>query len=127
MEKKKEKKNLNLKEAILTFISCIVGIGTCTVPYGIGTAGYSHGILISLFVICMMTFATHLYLTAMEYLQLSSISELCYVSMGRSSIYLINCFMIFIFFFIMVIYNIQFSTLALSLFKNSGLVEYAGL
>ena len=71
--------------------------------------------------------STHLYLYAMEYLQLASMSELCYMSMGHRSIYIINAFMALIFFFILVIYNIQFSTLALSLFQNSGLIELTGL
>jgi len=116
-----------MKETILTFISCIIGIGTVSVPYGIGTAGYSNGIMMNMFMICCMIFATHLYLTAMEYLELSSLSELCYMSMGRSGIFIVNSLMTFVFFFIMVIYSIQFSTLALSLFKNSGLIQLCGV
>jgi len=111
----------------MTFISSIVGIGVVSVPFGFGTAGYSTGLLINLFILCIIMVSTHLYLYAMEYLQLASMSELCYMSMGHRSIYIINAFMAFIFFFILVIYNIQFSTLALSLFHNSGLIEITGL
>ena len=101
-----EKKKLTLPETVMTFISCIVGIGVVSVPFGFGSAGYTHGLFINLFILCVMMISTHLYLTAMKLLGLSSLSDLCYMSMGKRSIYIVNGFMSFIFFFILVIYNI---------------------
>ena len=72
-------------------------------------------------------FATHIYLVAIDYLQLDSLSELCYISMGRSSIFIVNGFMGVTFFFVLIMYNILFSKLALSLFQNSGIVELSGV
>lgn len=47
--------------------------------------------------------------------------------MGRSSIFIVNGFMGFTFFFVLILYNVLFSKLALALFQNSGLVELSGL
>ena len=91
---------------MITLISCIIGIGTVSVPFGLGAAGFFNGILINLFVMGMMMISSHLYVTAIDYFGVISLSELCYMSMGRSSIYIVNGFMAFIFFFVLVIYNI---------------------
>jgi len=71
--------------------------------------------------------ASHLYIKSMEYLKVSAISELCFMSMGRSSIYIINGFFTCIFFGVLILYNVLFSNVAVQLFNKSGLYEFSGL
>ena len=108
-------------EATLALISSIIGAGIVSIPYALTTTGMVTGIYINIGVIVILMFASHLYIQAMEYLKLSSISELCFMSMGRSSIYLVNGFFMAIFFGALILYNVLFSNVALQLFNKSGL------
>ena len=108
-------------EAVLAIISSILGAGIVSIPYALTTTGMVTGIYINIGVIMILIFATHLYVAAMEYLKLTSISELCFMSMGRSSIYLVNGLFMAIFFGALILYNVLFSNVAVQLFNKSGL------
>jgi len=118
---------MSVLEATLSLISCIIGAGIVSIPYALTATGIYNGILINILIICCLMFASHLYITAMEYLKLDSVSELCFMSMGRSSIYIVNAFFTFIFFGVLILYNILFSNVAVQLFNKSGLVALSGL
>lgn len=78
-------------------------------------AGLPTGILMNLLVIAVVMFCTHLYLKARQLLGLESLSELCFVSFGRTSIYLINALIAFVIYGILVLYFVLFSRICISL------------
>lgn len=104
---------MSVLEATLSLISCIIGAGIVSIPYALTAAGIYNGIITNICVIICLLFATHLYISSMEYLKLNSVSELCFMSMGRSSIYIVNSFFTIIFFGVLVLYNVLFSNVAL--------------
>ena len=63
-----------------------------------------------------MLFATHLYLKAKEMFGIESISELCYMSFGRASVFIINIIVAFVIFGILILYMILFAKISMSLF-----------
>ena len=74
---------MSVLESTLSLISCIIGAGIVSIPYALTAIGIYNGIMINLAIIPLLMFAAHLYIKSMEYLKLSSISELCFMSMGR--------------------------------------------
>jgi amino acid permease len=105
-------RGMSVLESTLSIISCIIGAGIVSIPYALTATGLYNGILINIGIIICLMFATHLYIKSMEYLKLSSISELCFMSMGRSSIFIVNAFFAFIFVGVLTLFNVLFSNLA---------------
>ena len=101
--------------AALSVISTIIGGGITSVPYAMTVAGLPTGILINFMVIGIVMFCTHLYLKARQLFGLESLSELCFVSFGRSSIFLINALIAFVIYGILVLYFVLFSRICISL------------
>jgi len=120
-------RGMSVVESTLSLISCIIGAGIVSIPYALTASGIYNGICLNIGVICVLMFASHLYIKSMEYLKLSSISELCYMSMGKTSIYIVNAFFVFIFFGVLIMYNVLFSNVAVSVFHKSGLIALSGL
>lgn len=118
---------MTVLESTLSLISCIIGAGIVSIPYALTAAGLWNGIVTNIIIIMILMFASHLYIKSMDYLKLNSISELCYMSMGRSSIYIVNASFTFIFFMVLILYNVLFSNVAVQLFKKSGFVELTGI
>ena len=108
-------KKLNVWDTILTFIANILGGGIIVIPYAMTTAGLINGIIINLLVITITMICCYLYICAMDMFKLGSISELCYISFGARSIYFINGLMAFITIGFIIMVEILFSELALSL------------
>ena len=110
------KKGISIIEATLALIDSIIGAGIVSTPYAMTITGFVNGIYINLATIAILTFCSHLYIKAISILNLHSISELCFILMGRTSVYIFNYFLALIFFGILVMFNVLFSNLALSLF-----------
>ena len=89
---------MSVIDASLTLISSIIGAGIVSVPYALSTTGFMNGIYINVGLVMALMFSCHLYIKAMQYFKLNSISELIFMSLGRSSIFLVNGFYTFIFF-----------------------------
>ena len=77
--------------------------------------GFKIGIMINVFIIGSMMFCTHLYISSRDIMGFESISELSYMSFGRSSVFIINILVAFVIFGILVLYLILFSKISLSL------------
>lgn len=118
---------MSVIESTISLISCIIGAGIVSIPYALTATGLYHGIMINIAIITCLMFATHLYIKSMEYLKLSSVSELCFMSMGKSSIYIVNAFFAFIFLGVLILFNVLFSNVAVQLFNKSGLIALSGL
>ena len=118
---------MTVVESTLSLISCIIGAGIVSIPYALTATGIYNGIITNIVIICCLLFASHLYIKSMEYLKLSAVSELSFMSMGRSSIYIINGFFASIFFGVLIMYNVLFSNVAVQLFTKSGLVALTGV
>ena len=115
-----QKDGLTTFEASLAIISSIMGCTLVSVPYSLTVTGYLNGIFINLIVISLELFATHLYLQAMDVFKVRQLSELCYISMGRKSIYLVNGFFALIVYGVLVLFQIFFSSLCVNFFNKSG-------
>jgi sodium-coupled neutral amino acid transporter 7/8 len=118
---------MTVVESTLSLISCIIGAGIVSIPYALTATGIYNGIITNIVIIFCLLFASHLYIKSMEYLKLSAVSELSFMSMGRSSIYIINGFFASIFFGVLIMYNVLFSNVAVQLFNKSGLVALSGV
>ena len=81
-----------------------MGGGIVAIPYALTTAGLVNGFIINLLVITMIMICCYLYIRAMDMLQLKTISELCYLSFGPKSIYVINGLMSFVIFGFIVLF-----------------------
>ena len=105
-------------QATLSFISTIIGGGIISVPYAATTAGMRFGVLINFIILAVLLFATHLYLRVRYFYGFASLSELLFISFGRSSVFLINALLAFSCFNILVLYFVLFSKISLSLVEN---------
>ena len=99
----------------LQIISTITGGGIVSVPYAMSAPGFETGILVNIVIIGFMMFCTHLYISSRDILGFDSISELSYMSFGRSSVFIINILVAFVIFGILLLYLILFSKISLSL------------
>lgn len=84
-------------------------------PYAMTTAGFVNGLLVNIFIITMMMFCTHLYISSRDILGYSSISELSYKCFGRASVFIINILVAFVIFGILTVYLINFADISISL------------
>lgn len=98
------KKGLTTYEATLALISSILGCTLVSVPYSMTITGYLNGIITNILVLILLMFATHLYLQAMDIFKIRQLSELCYISMGRKSIYFVNGFFALIVYGVLVLF-----------------------
>ena len=77
--------------------------------------GFEIGIMVNVVIIGFMMYCTHLYVSSRDLLGFDSISELSYMSFGRSSVFIINILVTFVIFGILLLYLILFSKISLSL------------
>ena len=77
--------------------------------------GFEVGIMVNVVIIGFMMYCTHLYISSRDLLGFDSISELSYMSFGRSSVFIINILVAFVIFGILLLYLILFSKISLSL------------
>ena len=84
------KKKLSICETILSFIATTMSSGILAIPYAIVSVGLVNGIVINFMVMTVVMFGSYLYIRALHMLKLQSISELCFISFGPCSIYIIN-------------------------------------
>ena len=84
-------------------------------PYAMTAPGFEIGILVNVVIITFMLFCTHLYMSSRDLFGFDSISELSYMSFGRSSVFIINILVAFVIFGILLLYLILFSKISLSL------------
>lgn len=99
----------------LQIISTITGGGIVSVPYAMTAPGFEIGIMVNVVIIGFMMYCTHLYVSSRDLLGFDSISELSYMSFGRSSVFIINILVTFVIFGILLLYLILFSKISLSL------------
>lgn len=99
----------------LSVVSTIIGGGIASVPYAFTVAGLGTSILVNIIIIAIVMFCTHLYLVSAKEKMLHSFSELCYVTFGRSSIFLINGLIAFVIYGILTLFFILFSRICISI------------
>lgn len=99
----------------LQIISTITGGGIVSVPYAMSAPGFEIGIIVNVVIITFMMYCTHLYMSSRDLFGFDSISELSYMSFGRSSVFIINILVAFVIFGILLLYLILFSKISLSL------------
>ena len=110
-----EAEPLSVVGAALSIISTIIGGGIISIPYAMTAVGFKTGILIHVIMIILMMFCTHLYISARDYLKFDTISELCFMCFGRSSVFMINALVAFVIFGILTLYMLLFTKISLSL------------
>ena len=96
-------------------VSTIIGGGIAAVPYAMTIAGFKTGLLVNLGVILVVLYCSHLYLKASDARKMSSFSELCYISFGRPSIFIINGLIAFVIYGVLTLYFILFAKICMGL------------
>ena len=91
------------------------------IPYGMFVTGFMNGLIINILFLALMMFITHLYFQAMDVFKLQSISELCYVAMGRRSIYFVNGYFSIILYGVLAMFQILYSKLCVYLFNKTNI------
>ena len=74
----KEEEGSDVYQVSFSIVSTIVGGGIAAVPFAMTVAGLKMAMMVNLFCIVSMMFASHLYLKSAEKTGLWSFSELCY-------------------------------------------------
>lgn len=115
-----EEPGLTVNEATLAVISTTIGAGVTSIPYAMTAAGFTTGLLINLIIICFIFFTTYLYWLARRFLQYDHLSEMLYVTLGRSSIFALNGLLAFIIYGIIVIYLTLGARICRSVLSESG-------
>jgi amino acid permease len=103
--------------AALSIISTIIGGGIISVPFAMTVPGLVRGLEINLVLILVMMFCVHLYLEVRDRFGFETIFELCFMSFGRSSVFMINTLVAFVIFGILTLYLLLFSRISISLVK----------
>ena len=91
-------------ETALALICTTIGASFTSIPYSMTVAGFKTGVLVNLIVIMTVLFSAYLYWMARMMTQLTHLSEMLYVTLGRSSIFLLNGILAFIIYGLIVIY-----------------------
>ena len=116
------KKGNSIIQAALSIISTIIGGGIIPIPYAMYAPGFQWGLQIHMILICIMVFCTHLYIEARDRIGFETISELCYMCFGRSSVFMINLLVAFVIFGILTLYLLLLSRISISMI--SPLIGY---
>jgi amino acid permease len=95
---------LTVIETALALICTTIGASFTSIPYSMTVAGFKTGVLVNLIVIMTVLFSAYLYWMARMMTQLTHLSEMLYVTLGRSSIFLLNGILAFIIYGLIVIY-----------------------
>lgn len=103
----------------MAITSSVVGAGIISVPYSMIVNGIWVGIAIHVIDIIMMVVCVYLYVTARDMYQIDNLSDLCFMTFGRASVYIMNAMIAFVVLGIMILYMILFSRICISLFADS--------
>lgn len=106
-------------EAALSIIATTISGGIVSIPYAMTSNGIYEGILVQLSIIGCLMFTAHFYVASKDMYDVQSFSELCYISFGKKSIYVINILIAFVIGGFLILYMILFSKIAVSLVPDA--------
>jgi amino acid permease len=114
----KKIKGLTVGGAALAYISTIIGAGIIALPYAFAKAGPLFATMLHIVMAISLMIACALYFKTKDILGYESFSELSYICLGRTSIFVLNTVIAIGCFSIIVMYVILFSRISISLFEN---------